>query len=127
MLRHATLINLLLSLPLLLSCSADLIFSPFSLRVVLGFADYANYYVGNRPSPGGAFKPNLEMSAPFDWSPFQPVADASSKNLTFATTKGMEQFGCCPKTAGDRERRVLFGWYVQDIDMPQTLALRIYK
>jgi len=74
------------------------------------FADYANYYVGNRPSPGGAFAPNLEMSAPFDWSPFQPVADTSSKNLTFATTKGMEQFGCCPKTAGNRERRVLFGW-----------------
>ena len=22
----------------------------------------------------------------------------------------MEQFGCCPKTAGNRERRVLFGW-----------------
>merc|ERR1712166_956907 len=22
----------------------------------------------------------------------------------------MEQFGCCPKTAGDSQRRVLFGW-----------------
>jgi sucrose-6-phosphate hydrolase SacC (GH32 family) len=50
------------------------------------------------------------MSAPFDWSPFKPVSDPSSKNFTFATAKGMEQFGCCPKTAGNRSRRVLFGW-----------------
>ena len=72
--------------------------------------DYANCYIGDRPSPGGTFAPDLAMSAPFDWSPFRPVNDPASKNLTFATTKGMEQFGCCPKTAGDNQRRVLFGW-----------------
>jgi sucrose-6-phosphate hydrolase SacC (GH32 family) len=72
--------------------------------------DYSNYLIGPRPLPGGAFVPDESKSGPFDWSPFKPVADADSKNLTFATSKGMEQFGCCPKTAGDSERRVLFGW-----------------
>ena len=56
--------------------------------------DYANYYVGRRPSPGGTFSPDMSMSAPFDWSPFRPVNDTRSKNLTFATARGMEQFGC---------------------------------
>jgi hypothetical protein len=72
--------------------------------------DYSNYFVGTRPAPGGAFLPDTAKSGPFDWSPFQPSADPHSDNLTFATSKGMEQFGCCPKTAGDKTRRVLFGW-----------------
>ena len=72
--------------------------------------DYANYFIGDRPNPGAAFHPDLSLSAPFDWSPFTPVPDVTSKNLTFATSKGMEQFGCCPKTAGNASRRVLFGW-----------------
>lgn len=55
-------------------------------------------------------RPDETKSGPFDWSPFQPVEDRTSKNLTFATSKGMEQFGCCPKTAGNANRRVLFGW-----------------
>ena len=55
-------------------------------------------------------RPDETKSGPFDWSPFQPVEDRTSKNLTFATSKGMEQFGCCPKTAGNADRRVLFGW-----------------
>lgn len=72
--------------------------------------DYSNYLLGPRPAPGTAFAPDDALSGPFDWSPFQPAADPSSRNLTFATSKGMEQFGCCPKTAGDADRRVLFGW-----------------
>ena len=71
--------------------------------------DYANYYVGDRPAPGAPFKPSLATSAPFDWSPFAPVNDTTSRNLTFAVSKGMEQFGCCPKTAGNNSRRVMFG------------------
>ena len=72
--------------------------------------DYSNYLVGPRPAPGAAFVPDVTRSAPFDWSPWKPVSDSASKNLTFATSKGMEQFGCCPKTAGNASRRVLFGW-----------------
>jgi hypothetical protein len=72
--------------------------------------DYSNYFIGPRPAAGGQFVPDESKSGPFDWSPFSPTADRSSKNLTFATSKGMEQFGCCPKTAGNRTRRVLFGW-----------------
>jgi hypothetical protein len=72
--------------------------------------DYSNYLVGPRPAPGEPFKPDESKSGPWDWSPFTPVSDQHSKNLTFATSKGMEQFGCCPKTAGNRARRVLFGW-----------------
>ena len=52
----------------------------------------------------------VAISGPWDWSPFSPVANQSSTALTFATRAGMEQFGCCPKTAGDGSRRVLFGW-----------------
>ena len=61
----------------------------------------------------------MSKSGPFDWSPFQPVADALSKHLTFATSKGMEQFGCCPKTAGNSSRRVLFGWINNGWDQGQ--------
>jgi sucrose-6-phosphate hydrolase SacC (GH32 family) len=73
--------------------------------------DYANYYTGDRPAPGAPFEPSLATSAPFDWSPFTPVNDTASPNLTFAVSKGMMQFGCCPKTAGpeDGGRRVMFG------------------
>jgi hypothetical protein len=52
-------------------------------------------------SAGAPFAPSLATSAPFDWGVFTPVEDTSSRNLTFATTTNMEQFGCCPKTAGD--------------------------
>lgn len=72
--------------------------------------DYSNYLVGPRPAPGEPFQPDESKSGPWDWSPFAPVSDPQSKNLSFATSKGMEQFGCCPKTAGNRGRRVLFGW-----------------
>ena len=58
--------------------------------------DYANYYIGGRPAPGAPFRPSLATSAPFDWSPFTPVNDTSSTNLTFAVSKGMQEFGCCP-------------------------------
>ena len=72
--------------------------------------DYSNYLIGRRPAPGEPFTPDDGKSGPWDWSPFTPVLDQRSSNLTFATSKGMEQFGCCPKTAGNRTRRVLFGW-----------------
>ena len=72
--------------------------------------DYANYYIGERPQPGAPFRADLPSSAPLDWSAFTPVEDINSPNLTFATSKGMQQFGCCPKSAGDATRRVLFGW-----------------
>eukprot|EP01043_Picozoa_sp_COSAG02_P027929 COSAG02_NODE_1669_length_11402_cov_9.442007_6_plen_270_part_00 len=72
--------------------------------------DYSNYLIGPRPAPGQSFTPDDTKSGPWDWSPFVPVPDPKSKNLTFATSKGMEQFGCCPKTAGNQSRRVLFGW-----------------
>ena len=73
--------------------------------------DYSNYLVGPRPAPGAAFVPDASKSGPFDWSPFQPAADPrGSGQLVFAASKGMEQFGCCPKTAGHHKRRVLFGW-----------------
>ena len=71
--------------------------------------DYSNYLLGPRPGPGAVFVPDDAFSGPLDWSPFQPVRDPTSKNLTFATSKGMEQFGCCPETAGDSDHRVLFG------------------
>ena len=41
------------------------------------------------------------QAGPWDWSPFTPVANKSSKLLTFATSAGMEQFGCCPKVMPD--------------------------
>lgn len=72
--------------------------------------DYSSYLAGPRPAPGESFKPDESRSGPWDWSPFTPVSDPHSKSLTFATSKGMEQFGCCPKTAGNHARRVLFGW-----------------
>ena len=61
--------------------------------------DYANYYIGRRPAPGAPFRPSLATSAPFDWSPFTPLNDTSSTNLTFAVSKGMQEFGCCPCVA----------------------------
>jgi sucrose-6-phosphate hydrolase SacC (GH32 family) len=72
--------------------------------------DYASYYIGDRPPPGGAFKPDTENEGVWDWSPFTPGADGS-QGFEFATAKGMEQFGCCPKTCGGPGgRRILFGW-----------------
>ena len=74
--------------------------------------DFASYYIGPRPAPGGAFEPDTQHEGIFDWSPFTPSAESeSSQGLAFATSKGMEQFGCCPKTSGGPSgRRVLFGW-----------------
>jgi hypothetical protein len=71
--------------------------------------DYASYYIGRRPAPGASFEPEPKAGV-WDWSPFVPASDGGNK-LAFATSKGMEQFGCCPKTAGGPNgRRVLFGW-----------------
>ena len=71
--------------------------------------DYAGYYIGDRPKPGAPFAPDAGQGV-WDWSPFVPAA-AGGEQLEFATSKGMEQFGCCPKTsAGPAGRRVLFGW-----------------
>ena len=71
--------------------------------------DYASYYIGDRPAPGGSFAPDQEAGV-WDWSPFTPAA-AGGDGLAFATGKGMEQFGCCPKTSGGPAgRRVLWGW-----------------
>ena len=71
--------------------------------------DYASYYIGARPAPGGPFEPDQDAGV-WDWSPFTPAADGSD-GLALATAKGMEQFGCCPKTSGGPGgRRVLWGW-----------------
>jgi hypothetical protein len=71
--------------------------------------DYASYYIGSRPAPAAQFKPSPTARV-WDWSPFVPAADGGS-GLAFATSKGMEQFGCCPKTSGGPNgRRVLWGW-----------------
>ena len=71
--------------------------------------DYAAYYIGGRPEPGSPFVPDAAQGV-WDWSPFTPAA-AGGEQLEFATSKGMEQFGCCPKTSGGPAgRRVLFGW-----------------
>ena len=69
--------------------------------------DYASYYIGDRPAPGAAFSPDREAGV-WDWSPFTPAAGGGD-GLEFATGKGMEQFGCCPKTSGGPNgRRVLW-------------------
>jgi hypothetical protein len=60
--------------------------------------DYASYYIGDRPAPGAPFEPDRAARV-WDWSPFTPAANGSD-GLEFATGKGMEQFGCCPKTSG---------------------------
>ena len=71
--------------------------------------DYASYYIGDRPAPGGGFHPDPNARI-WDWSPFTPSANGDD-GFQFATSKGMEQFGCCPKTsAGPGGRRILFGW-----------------
>jgi len=82
--------------------------------------DFASYYIGSRPLPGATFAPDPDAGI-FDWSPFKPAAEKNtsgtgaggdgSRGLVFATSKGMEQFGCCPKTSGGpNARRILFGW-----------------
>jgi hypothetical protein len=72
--------------------------------------DFASYYLGDRPSPGKPFQADTMHNGIFDWSPFTP-SSSSDQGLALATSKGMEQFGCCPKTsAGPNGRRILFGW-----------------
>ena len=47
------------------------------------------------------------------------AAATGGEELEFATSKGMEQFGCCPKTSGGPGgRRVLFGWINNGVSHP---------
>lgn len=91
------------------------------------FYNFANFFVGQRPAPGGPFTPRTFGSAlfpntpssnsgVFDWSCFYPTNSTSASSsqagydLELATANGLTQFGCCPKTAAQGSRRVMFGW-----------------